>query len=311
MKCDEIRESIAEYHDRELDPQRAERVREHLAGCASCSGELRELEGLETALRGAPIRADDIRWDAYVAKVRDRATASRRSAWKALIPLAAAALFLWGFTRVFTVENGASLVDHYALADAEGRARLERKAARLGTDGVAALVTILVADPDPVRQRVAAKLLGSRMNEGPVRQLLVERSKEVARQDSAEVVLVDIGFEPGDDELVAPAMEMARSERLFADAVRILKRLDRGTLNRSGHAEIVRRLREMLSSDLPREREAGFRIARELEILLEDVVEFLDVPALGPQVLDFLRRRTGQKFGPDKAAWRAWFARKS
>src|SRR6185503_455837 len=65
MKCDEIRESIAEYHDRELAPDRAERVREHLAGCASCAGELRELEGLETALRGAPARADDVRWDAY------------------------------------------------------------------------------------------------------------------------------------------------------------------------------------------------------------------------------------------------------
>src|SRR6185295_14532915 len=111
--------------------------------------------------------------------------------------------------RVFTVEGGSSLVDQYASADSEGRARLEKNSARLGRDGVAALVTVLVADPDPARQRIAAKLLGSRMNEGPVRQLLVERSREVARQDSAEVVLVDIGFEPGDDELVAPAMEMA------------------------------------------------------------------------------------------------------
>jgi anti-sigma factor RsiW len=311
MKCDEIRESIAEYHDRELDPERAERVRAHLAGCASCAGELQELEGLETALRGAPLRADEVRWDAYVARLRERTTAARASAWRALIPLAAAALLVWGFSRIFTVENGPSLVDRYATADAGGREQIEREAARLGHDGVAALVTVLIADPVPARQRIAARLLGSRMNEPPVRQLLVERSKEVARQDAAEVVLVDIGFEPGDDELVAPALEMARSERLFPDALRILKRLDRGALNRSGHAEIVRRLREMLASDLPREREAGFRIARELEILLEDIVEFLDVPALGPQALEFLRRRTGQDFGTDKAAWRAWFARKS
>ncbi|HTF56310.1 MAG TPA: zf-HC2 domain-containing protein [Planctomycetota bacterium] len=311
MKCDEIRESIAEYHDRELDAERAERVRAHLAGCPACAGELRDLEGLETALRAVPVRADDVRWDGYVARLRDRITASRASAWKAFIPLAAAALLVWGFTRVFTVENGGSLVDRYAVADDAGRERIEREAARLGQDGVTALVTVLIADPVPARQRIAARLLGSRMNEDPVRRLLVERSREVARQDAAEVVLVDIGFEPGDDELVAPALEMARSERLFPDALRILKRLDRGTLNRSGHGEIVRRLRELLASDLPREREVGFRIARELEILLEDIVEFLDVPALAPQAREFLRRRTGRDFGTDKAAWRAWFARKS
>jgi len=104
---------------------------------------------------------------------------------------------------------------------------------------------------------------------------------------------------------------MARSQSLFDDAVRILRRLDRGTLNRTAHSEIVRRLRGFLASDLPRDRELAVRLAGELEILIEDVVEFLDVPDLGARVLEFLKRRTGKDFGADKNAWRAHFARRS
>jgi hypothetical protein len=104
---------------------------------------------------------------------------------------------------------------------------------------------------------------------------------------------------------------MARSPSHFDDAVRILRRLDRGALNRTVHAEIVRRLRELLASDLPRDRDLAVRIAGALEILIEDLVEFLDVPDLGARVLEFLKRRTGQDFGKNKDAWRGWFAKRS
>ncbi len=310
MTCDEALALIGEYHDRELDPARAEAVRSHLANCESCSGELRSLERLDATLRAAPVRPDDVRWDRYVDRVRERALASRPVSWRAVLPLAAAALFVFGFSKWIS-PGEPPLLDRYAAASPEERARLERSVDRLGRDGLASLALAMVADANPERRRMAARLLSPRLNDPSIRQLLLDRSRELERRDAEEEVLIDIGFEPGDEALVGPALEMARSEAHFADATRILRRLDRGTLNRTAHAEIVKRLRELLASDLPRERDLAVRIAGELEILLEDVVEFLDVPGLGERVLEFLRRRTGKDFGTDKAAWRAYFARRS
>jgi hypothetical protein len=183
----------------------------------------------------------------------------------------------------------------------------------LGPGELSPLIAAMIADPDAGRRNLAVRLLTPRLRaqDETLRRLLLDRSDELAREDTEEEILIDIGFEPGDEALVGPALEMARSSANYPDAIRILRRLDRGALNRKGHAEIVRRLRELLSSGLPRDRELAVRVAGELEILLEDVVEFLDVPDLGGRVLDFLRRRTGQDFGTDKNAWRDWFARQT
>ena len=310
MTCDETRILIDEYHDRELDPARAEAIRAHVGSCTACSEDLRKLEALDRALRSAPARTDDVSWDRYVASIRERTGAARRISWRALVPLAAAAALVAGFARVLAPEPR-PLLDRYATADAAERARLEESVVRLDRDELAPLALAMVADADPARRRLAARLLSPRLNDESVRQLLLDRSREQERRESDEAVLIDIGFEPGDEDLVGPALEMARSPANFDDAVRILRRLDRGTLNRTAHSEIVRRLRELLASDLPRDRELAVRLAGELEILIEDVVEFLDVPELGARVLEFLRRRSGKDFGQDKGAWRAWFSRRS
>lgn len=310
MTCDDIRVLLDEYHDRELDPPRAETVRVHVAACAACAGELRRIESLDRTLRAAPTLSDDVRWEPYVDRIRERVRATRRAPWKAVVPLAAAALLVFAFVRTFPQEQ-ASLLDRYAAADPAERTRLEKSVATLNRDGLASLALAMVADEDPERRRIAARLLSPRLNEQPIQELLLARSRELGERDAEEAVLIDLGFEPGDEELVGPALDMARSPANFGDAIRILRRLDRGTLNRKAHAEIVRRLRELLGSDLPRERELAVRVAGELEILTEDVVEFLDVPELGARVIEFLRRRTGKDFGMDKGAWRAWFARQT
>ncbi|HKS15917.1 MAG TPA: zf-HC2 domain-containing protein [Planctomycetota bacterium] len=313
MNCDEIRGLLEEYHDRELSPDRAEPVRSHVAGCAACAGELRGFEVLDRALRSVPAGTDDVRWDRYVERVRERSRPSRRLPWKAAIPVAAAALFVFGFARWFapgpTLER--PLLDRYAAAGPEERRRLERTVADMDPEKLAAIVAAVIADPAPDRRRLAAQLLTERLAkvDDSIRKLLLDRSEELSRHDGEESVLVDIGFEPGDEALVGPALEMARSPANFDDAVRILRRLDKGTLNRKAHAEIVRRLRELLGSDMPRERELAVRLAGDLEILLADVVEFLDVPDLGARVLEFLKRRTGKDVGTDKKAWRDWFAK--
>jgi hypothetical protein len=313
MTCDETRPLLEEYHDRELAPARAEEVRTHVAGCGPCAAELASLEKLDRTLRAAPAKSDPVAWDRYVDRVRDRTRGSRRASWKAAIPLAAAAALILAFTRLFAPEPvvpSGSLLDRYAAAGPEARASLERSVATLDRDGLASLALAMVTDPDPARRQLAARLLGPRLNEDATRKLLLDQSLEEQRRDE-EAVLVDLGFEEGDEELVAPAVEMARRPENFDDAVRILRRLDRGTLNRSGHSKIVERLRELLNSDLPKDRDLAIRIAGELEILAEDLVEFLDVPGLGDRVLEFLKRRTGQDFGKDKTAWRGWFGRQS
>lgn len=314
MTCDEARPLLDEYHDRELAPERADAVRTHLAACKACSAEVKALESLDRALRTAPARGEDVRWDRYVDRIRERTGAGRRNPWKALVPLAAAAMLAVVFARSFTTPEGspATLLDRYAAAGAAERDRLERSVASLGRESLAPLALAMVADADPARRRYAARLLAPRLHDETVRQLILDRSRDEERRDPGdEAILIDIGFEPGDEELVAPALDMARSQSLFDDAVRILRRLDRGTLNRTAHSEIVRRLRGFLASDLPRDRELAVRLAGELEILIEDVVEFLDVPDLGARVLEFLKRRTGKDFGADKNAWRAYFARRS
>ena len=314
MNCDEARPLLEEYHDRELAPERADAVRTHLAVCETCSAELKALESLDRTLRSAPAHGEDVRWDRYVERIRERTGAGRRNPWKALAPLAAAAMLAVVFARSFTAPEGASapLLDRYASAGPAERERLERRVATMGRESLAPLALAMVADADPARRGYAARLLAPRLNDETVRQLILDRSKEQQRHEGGEEpILIDIGFEPGDEELVAPALDMARSQAHFADAVRILRRLDRGTLNRTAHSEIVRRLRGFLASDLPRERELAVRLAGALEILIEDVVEFLDVPDLGARVLEFLKRRTGKDFGADKKAWRAFFARRS
>lgn len=315
MKCDEIRESLGEYADRELSPPMLDRVREHLADCKSCAAELQALERLEETLRSVPAGGDEVRWDGYLERVRARTTGSRRFSWRALVPVAAAVLMTFGLARMMSARppppQPRALLERYAAADAAGRAALEREAARLEPDGLAFLAAAMVEDPDAAIQRAAGRLLASRADEEPVRRLLLARSAEASLADADEVLIGEIGTEPSDADMVAPALEMAKSSRLFADAVRVLRKLDRGGLNRTAHGEIVRRVRELLSSDMPQDRELGVRLVGALEILVVDVVEFLDVPDLAPQVLEFLRRRTSQDFGTDKKAWRAWFARKT
>jgi hypothetical protein len=313
MTCDDIRNALGEYHDRELDSAKADVVRSHLASCSACSAELRSLESLDRALRASPARPASVSWDAYLDKVRDRAGLRRRPSWRAILPFAAAALLAVGFSRWFQAEDRRPLLDRYASAGPEEQSRLEHRVMTAGPKELSPLIAAMIADPDPARRDLAIRLLTPRLRgqDETVRRLLLDRSDELARGDADEEILIGVGFEPGDEDLVAPALEMARSSANYADAIRILRRLDQGALNRKAHGEIVRRLREMLSSDLPRDRELAVRVAGELEILVEDVVEFLEVPDLGGRVLEFLKRQTGQDFGKDKNAWRAWFARQT
>lgn len=311
MNCDDIRSLLEEYHDRELDPSRAEGVRAHVAACAGCAAELRGLERLDQTLRGAAAPAD-VAWDRYVDQVRSRVRASRGGSWKAVLPLAAAAALVFAFARALPSGGApAPLLDRYAAAGPGERLLLEKSVDTLNRAALSELALAMVADRDPERRRHAARLLSPKLNDPALRRLLLDRSRELEAGDREEAVLIDLGVEPGDEELVVPALEMARSPSVFADAIRILRRLDRGTLNRKAHSEIVGRLRQLLASDLPRERELAVRIAGELEILMEDLVEFLDVPELGARVLEFLRRHTNRDFGTDKARWRAWFAQQS
>jgi anti-sigma factor RsiW len=55
MTCDETREALVAFLDAELAPELHQRVREHLAGCAACAHEARELSAtLELVARCDP-----------------------------------------------------------------------------------------------------------------------------------------------------------------------------------------------------------------------------------------------------------------
>jgi anti-sigma factor RsiW len=50
--CNSVRESLGAWLDGELDPSESEVIRGHLQGCPTCRQEWRQLEKLESALRG-------------------------------------------------------------------------------------------------------------------------------------------------------------------------------------------------------------------------------------------------------------------
>ncbi len=99
--CEHIR-SISAYHDGELPPDDARRLEAHLAQCAACAQELKELRGLSRALKNAPLPDAP---PGVVERLRAPAAAAREAAVitlaKRLIAAAAAILilcaaWLWG-----------------------------------------------------------------------------------------------------------------------------------------------------------------------------------------------------------------------
>lgn len=310
--CDAIRPRLEEFFDRELPAAEAAEVRAHVRSCPVCAEELKHLERLEQTLLAAPAGDEPPAWDDFLAGVKERTAARRPLSWAGLPFLAAAACLMlaltWMFARTGAPDaSSLALVEAYATGDAAARSRLEKEAAALGQEGVAALVGIMLADPNAERQIAAAALLKSKASDPRVRDLLVRRSEALAREDAREWTLSEIGVERSDEEMVGPALELARHESSFADAVKILRRIDRGGFG-SAHKEIVRRLRELMASDLPADQVAGFRVVQAMEILEGDVVEFLDVPPLRDEARKFLKSRTGKDYGFDKEAWARHFA---
>ncbi|MBI4565206.1 MAG: zf-HC2 domain-containing protein [Planctomycetes bacterium] len=314
--CTSIRGALGEYMDRQLDPLRREEVRAHVAGCEACAVELRALERLEQVLKSVPGDGESVRWEAYVSRVGAAARRARRGAWKVILPLGAAALFFAGWARWASTPAPperplSALLDEYASAGAARRAQIERDAGRGGAADLQALIAIMLdAHTPPPRQVAAVRILAS-SNDERVRGLALEQARAPAAEGADEWALLEIGAEPTDDELIEHAIELTKREDTAPEALRILRKIDRRGLNGPAHADIVRRVRGLLASEVEGDRRAGLRIVAALEVLEEDVIEFLDVPGLREAALDFLRRRAGQDFGADKEAWRAYFARRS
>jgi len=66
MTCDRVRPLLSDYHDDALAPAQRARVREHIAGCASCRAVLERYDHLYASIRGAaaPVPAG-LRRDVY------------------------------------------------------------------------------------------------------------------------------------------------------------------------------------------------------------------------------------------------------
>jgi anti-sigma factor RsiW len=60
MTCDECREHLSAFLDRELDPYRQREVEAHLAGCPQCRVDLAALERISLALQDAPSPSEDL-----------------------------------------------------------------------------------------------------------------------------------------------------------------------------------------------------------------------------------------------------------
>lgn len=89
MSCMDIARDVDAYVDRELDPQAAARIREHLAGCETCRSRVDEREELGRLVRSAAYYTAPDRLRARVA-----AQAARSASTHRLLTLAAAAALI-------------------------------------------------------------------------------------------------------------------------------------------------------------------------------------------------------------------------
>jgi anti-sigma factor RsiW len=60
MTCDECREHLSAFLDRELDPYHHREVEAHLAGCPACQADLAGLERISRRLQDAPSPAEEL-----------------------------------------------------------------------------------------------------------------------------------------------------------------------------------------------------------------------------------------------------------
>jgi anti-sigma factor RsiW len=190
-----------------------------------------------------------------------------------------------------------------ALRDAAQRGSVARAAEWAESQGgsIDARLLTTLSDPSVTRQKAAGLLIASLPDAS--RSRILDAQTRPAR----EWELQDIGGDLTDVELVGYAIQLAKSEKTADEAVRILRKLDKDAVNRAAHDAIVRSLRELFTSGQESSIRAGFRIAERLELLVGDVVEFLDVPELGDRALEFLKKQSGRDFGRDKPAWRGYF----
>jgi anti-sigma factor RsiW len=73
IHCENVKESLGAWLDGELDPTDAGSIRSHLDECASCSRELKQLDRLQSALKGALMtRASEIAFEPFWRGVQQR-----------------------------------------------------------------------------------------------------------------------------------------------------------------------------------------------------------------------------------------------
>jgi anti-sigma factor RsiW len=117
MRCDECRETIGAYVDRELMPEETDAVDEHLATCAACRAEVDTTLGLSRRLREGFDRTpapDVLKARIRAALAQDRTTTpivvpATRTPWGRLVAAGVAiALLSAGATLSFTRRGGAS-----------------------------------------------------------------------------------------------------------------------------------------------------------------------------------------------------------
>lgn len=282
-ECERFRDLLSPLVDGEAGAE----VARHVEGCPACAAEVEDYRRLDGALRRA------------IDRPIPRGAIPRRRSWvpwaaAAALALVAAGVMIRGAGQP---EDPRAWIERYALTDDPvERDRIAARVVGLGERGLDLLIDAMQDPRGPVQSaaadlvcrfppaRARDRLLASPLVSAAVGGRVL--AGEWPEEDRAEVVRI----------LAQWAHEDVRREY----AVSQLAQVDFAELLRVGDPDAFEQARRIV-----REVDEGLRIPVRLDV--DQVIELVDAPYVGEQIVAALRRYSGEDHGRNKDEWRRWW----
>lgn len=280
--CEDRFDDLSAYLDGELDAAVSTALRDHVAGCDGCRGELDGLQRLESTLRRSRLFVEEPRRLSYFPKLTAAAAAV----------LVAGILYLNWPDPQKAVRD---LVGRYVVAPTESeRETIAHQILSYG-DVARRVLVEGVESHRPELQIASVRILARAadgekwlMQSGAAYGALGDGDYDVLARPSGDFgrALMDVSSQNGYKKFAAAELP---AQNLFAML------LSTDPALRLQAAETLQQCRRLTGGRLPT-----------IDVPLPRLVQYLDSPDIGDMVYEALKQATKQDFGRDKGAWLKW-----